>query len=443
MMGEMNQARRDGLWLLLLGSIVFVLLGVALEHASREPMVDFRVVYYPARCLVQHCDPYDHAQVLRLYRAEGGDNPADSEKVRQIVTRYFYLPTAFCFTLPFALLPWGPAHVLWLLLTIAGLLFASFLVWDLAANSSPIAAGALIGLFLVNSELLIISTNAAGIVVSLCVVAVWCFLRERLALAGVLCLAVALAVKPQDSGLVWLCFLLAGGVYRKRALQTLLATAILSLPGFLWVLHASPHWYAEWQSNVAALAVHGGINDPGPASIGAHGLAMVISLQSVFSFYSDDPRVYNWVSYLVFAPLLLVLAFITLRSRATQSRAWLALAAIAALTMLPVYHRQYDAKLLLLTIPACATLWVEGGAIGRLALFVNVAGLVFTCDLTWAILLGLINHLHLSATGFSGWILMAIQVFPAPAILLVMAVFYLWVYARRSPRIAAETEVGN
>jgi hypothetical protein len=189
--------------------------------------------------------------------------------------------------------------------------------------------------------------------------------------------------------------------------------------------------------------VHGGIIDPGPASIGAHGLAMVISLQSVFSFYSDDPRVYNWVSYLVFAPLLLVLAFITLRSRATQSRAWLALAAIAALTMLPVYHRQYDAKLLLLTIPACATLWVEGGAIGRLALFVNVAGLVFTCDLTWAILLGLINHLHLSATGFSGWILMAIQVFPAPAILLVMAVFYLWVYARRSPRIAAETEVGN
>jgi hypothetical protein len=329
------------------------------------------------------------------------------------------------------------------LLTIAGLLFASFLVWELAANSSPIAAGALIGLFLVNSELLIISTNAAGIVVSLCAVAVWCFLRERLALAGVLCLAVALAVKPQDSSLVWLYLLLAGGVYRKRALQTLLATAILSLPGFLWVLQASPHWYAEWQSNVAALAVHGGINDPGPASIGAHGLAMVISLQSVFSVFSDDPRFYNWASYLVFAPLLLGLAFITLRSRATHTRAWLALAVIAPLTLLPVYHRQYDAKLLLLTIPTCVMLWAEGGAIGRLALAVNAAGLVFTGDLTWAIFLGLMNHLHLSATGFSRWVLMAMQVFPAPTILLVMAVFYLWVYARKSPRIAAETEVGS
>jgi hypothetical protein len=430
-----NGARRDGLVLLILGSLIFVFLGLALEHASREPMVDFRVVYYPARCLVQHCDPYDESQVLRLYRAEGGDNPADSEKVRQIVTRYFYLPTAFCFTLPFALLPWGPAHILWLMLTIAGLLFASFLVWSLAANSSPIAAGALISLFLVNSELLIISTNAAGIVVSLCAVAVWCFLRERLALAGILCLAVALAVKPQDSGLVWLYFLLAGGVYRKRALQTLLAMAVLSLPGFLWVLHTSPHWFTGWQSNVAALAVHGGINDPGPASIGAHGLAMVISLQSIVSVFSDDPRVYNWVSYLVSAPLLLASAFITLRSRATQNRAWLALAVIAPLTMLPVYHRQYDAKLLLLTIPACVMLWAEGGGIGRLAMFVNVAGLVFTGDLTWAILLGIINHLHLAATGFSGSVPMALEVFPAPCILLVMAVFYLWVYARKSPAV--------
>jgi hypothetical protein len=438
-----NGARRDGLVLLILGSLIFVFLGLALEHASREPMVDFRVVYYPARCLVQHCDPYDEAQLLRLYRAEGGDNPSDSEKVRQIVTRYIYLPTAFCFTLPFALLPSGPAHILWLTLTIAGLLFASFLIWDLAANSSPIAAGALISFFLVNSELLIISTNSAGIVVSLCTVALWCFLRERFALAGVLCLAFALAVKPQDSGLVWLYLLLAGGVFRKRALQTLLATAILSLPGFLWVLQASPHWFAKWQSNMAAFAVHGGINDPGPASIGAHGLAMVISLQSIVSVFTDDPRVYNWVSYLVCAPLFAALALIALRTRTTQTRAWLALAAIAALTMLPVYHRQYDAKLLLLTIPACVLLWAEGGAIGRLALMVNVAGLVFTGDLTWAIFLGLINHLQRASAGFSGWILMAMQVFPAPMILLVMAVFYLWVYARKSPRRSDEFKVGS
>lgn len=435
--------RRDGLVLLLLGSIIFVFLGLALEHSSREPMVDFRVVYYPARVLIQHSDPYDQAKVLSLYRVEGGDNPADSEKVRQIVTRYIYLPSAFCFTVPFALLPWGPAHILWLWLTITGLLFASVLMWSLTANWSPIVAGALIASFLVNGELLIISTNAAGIVISLCAIAVWCFLRERFVYPGIFCLAIALAVKPQDSALVWLYFLLAGSVYRKRALQTLLATVAISLPGTLWVWHLSPHWMQEWHSHLAAFTVHGGINDPGPASMGGHGLAMVISLQSVISVFWDDPRIYNPASYLACAPLLLVWAFVTLRTRATTARAWLALAAIAALTMLPVYHRQYDAKLLLLTVPACLMLWAEGGLIGWLALLVNAAGFVLTGDLTWAILLGLINHLHLSTTGLSGEILTAVQVFPAPLIVLVMGVFYLWVYARKSPRSDAETEVRN
>ena len=165
---------------------------------------------------------------------------------------------------------------------------------------------------------------------------------------------------------------------------------------------------------------------------GAHGLNMLVSLQAVISVFRDDPRIYNPVSYLVFAPLLLVWAFITLRSRPAPRRTWLALAAIAALTMLPVYHRQTDTRLLLLTIPACAMLWAEGGLIGWLAILINSAGFVLNGDLSWAIFFGLISHLRLPATPLSGQILVAVQAFPAPLILLVMGIFYLWVYARRS-----------
>src|ERR1035437_3508105 len=266
----MTNARRDGLYLLLLGSLTFILLGTAFENAASASLVDFRGLYYPARCLLQHCDPYLQSEVLSIYRAEGGDNPSDTANERQIATRYVYQPTAFFFTVPFAMLPWGPAHILWMTFTIGSLIFASFLMWNLGANYAPIISGGLIGLLLANSEVLIITGNAACVAISLCAVAVWCFVRERFVLLGILCFAISLAVKPHDTGLVWLYFFLAGGVYRKRAWQTLLATVALSLPVVLWVWHVAPHWMQELQSNILANAARGAINDPGFASSGGH-----------------------------------------------------------------------------------------------------------------------------------------------------------------------------
>ena len=427
---SMTRARFDGLYLLVLGGLALILLGVALEAGARAPMLDFRAVYYPARCLIQHCDPYNESEVLRVYQAEGAYRLLDTAKERLMATRYGYLPTSFSFTVPFAMLPWGPAHILWMTLTAGSLILASFLIWSIGANSAPLISGCLIGFFLANSEVLVIQGMCAGIVVSLSVVAVWCFIRERFVLAGIVCLAVSLAIKPQDSGLIWLYFLLAGGAYRKRALQTMAVMIAISLPAILWVGQVSPHWIQELHSNILAFSAHGGINDPGPASLGAHGLAMVVNLQAVMSVFRDDPRFYNPASYLVCAPLLFLWAFVTLLTCPAPRRAWLGLAAIAALSMLPVYHRQYDAKLLLLTVPACAILWAEGGRIGRLALAVTAAGFVLTGDIPWAIFFSVISKLHLPATALMGNILVAAQVIPVPLILLVTGVFYLWVYAR-------------
>ncbi|HMD78283.1 MAG TPA: glycosyltransferase family 87 protein [Terracidiphilus sp.] len=429
----MTRARLDGLCLLLLGSTVLLLLSIALHNAVPAGTTDFKPSYFSARCLIQHGDPYSESEVLRIYRAEGGAplNTATARQI-QIATRYVYPPTAFSLTVPFAMLPWGPANMLWIALTAGSLIFASFLAWDLGANYSPILSGALIGFLLANSQVLMILGNPSGIAISLCVAAVWCFLRERFVPAGILCLALSLAVKPQDAGLVWLYFLLAGGVYRKRALQTLLATVAISLPCVLWVWRVAPHWIQELHSNVSAFAVHGGLNDPGFAATGGRSLDMLISLQTAVSFFRDDPRIYNPVSYLICGSLLLLWAFVILRSRSSPRRAWLAIAVIAPLSVLPVHHHLYDAKLLLLTIPACAMLWAEGGLIGRLALLVNSAGLVLTGDLSWAIYFGLTNNLYLSRAGMSGQILTAVQVFTVPLILLVMGVFYLWVYLRRT-----------
>jgi len=429
----MARARLNGLYFLLFGSIVFIFLGVALESTSEYTMEDFGVTYYPAKCLIQHCDPYMETEVWRVIRADDNYRPPDPANILRFAAPYVYPPTAFSFMVPFAMLPWGPAHVLWLTLTMGGLIIASFLIWNLAEYSDPIVSGALIGFFLAGSEVIIILCNPAGIAISLCVVAVWCFVRERFIPVGILCLAVSLALKPQDSGLVWLYFLLAGGVYRKRALQTLIVAVVLSLPTVLWVSHVAPHWMLEWQSNVLTYSAPGGVNDPSLAASRVQGRRGVISLQAVFSVFSDNPYIYNLARYLVCATLLLAWAVRTLRSRISQLGTWLALASIAALSMLLAGHHLYDTKLLLLTVPACAMLWTEGGLIGWLALLLNTAGFMLTGDLLWAIVISFISSPHLSTTTWSGKILMDVQVFSTPLILLAMGLFYLWIYVLRDP----------
>ena len=424
----MTRARFDGILLLLIGTTFFLLVGFATEFGSPHSMMDFKVVYFPTRCLIEHCDPYKAEDVLHLYQTEAINSQGDSAKTRQILTRFIYLPSAFSFTVPFAMLPWKQAHLIWSLITISTFVTASLLIWNSSANYASLVSGGLIGFFLANSVTVILLGNAAGIAVGFCVIAAWCFLQQRFIPIGVLCLAISLALKPQDSGLVWLFFLLAGGVYRRRALQTLFGTIALSIPAVLWVWHLSPHWLQEWQSNILALAAHGGPNDPSPASSGAFGLDMLVSLQGVISVFWNDPQIYNSLSYMLSAPLLIVWSAITLRRFPTPEKAWLALAAIACLSMLPVYHRQVDTKLLLLTIPACAMLWAKRDRVGRLALLITCAALIVVGDLPWVVLLALLNNFQFPANLLVGRSLMAIQIFPVPLILLATCMFYLWAY---------------
>jgi hypothetical protein len=429
----MTGARLGGLLWFLLGSAIFVLLGVAWERHSALSMVDFKSVYYGARCLLEGSDPYQEGELLRVYQAEGGDRPTDPAVHRLVVTLYVNLPTGFLLIAPFAALPWGPAHVLWMFVTAASFLLAAYLMWNLAARDAPVISGALICLFLFGSELLLEVGNTAGIAVSLCVIAVWCFVKERFVPAGVLCFALSLAVKPHDAGLVWLYFLLAGGFYRKRALQTLALTAVLCLLAILWVSHVAPHWPAELQTNLQAISAHGGLNDPGPDTIvpRSHG-SSVVSMQTVFSVFWDEPHFYNIAAYLLCGPFLLIWALSTFRNRFSQERAWLALASIAALSMLPIYHRQHDTRLLLLTFPAFAMLWAKGGASKWMALLFTGLGVLLTGDTPLQLLAILANHIGASTESFSGKVLTIVLGRPAPLIMLVMGIFYLWAYLRRT-----------
>jgi Glycosyltransferase family 87 len=423
----MTKARIDGLCLLFLGaSVVLLLTGWLLKAGSTSSFQDFRSDYYSSQCLIQHCDPYKEGDVLRLLQREGGSNPSETELDRQIATRYVYPPTAFALMFPFSLAPWGIAHLFWMVVSNLCFLVAALLAWDLAADFAPVVSGVLIGFLLANSEVIVVLSNPSGIVIGLCVIAVWCFLRNRFVPIGVLCFAVSLVVKPQDPGLIWLYFLLAGGVLRKRALQTLLVAILISLPFVLWVWHVSPNWIEELRSNLLAFSVHGGLNDPGPASQSAHQL---VDLPVVLSLIRDNPNFYNPISYLIVAPFLLIWALIAVRTSHSRRNVWLALATVVPLLLLPVHHHLYDVKLLMLTVPAVAMLWAEGKLIGRFALLGTSAVLVLTGDVSNAVLRGIAHGLHATDQ-----LARAISVYSIPPVLLLLGAFYLWIYARYSFR---------
>jgi hypothetical protein len=426
-------ARRDGALILLLGCAVIVLLGPLLESASPWAMIDFKLPYYSTRCLLKGCNPYNGADVLRVYHMEGENQLLEKVHGSPDATRLVYLPTIFVLTSPLALLTFGPAHLVWMVLEVSGLIMGSFLMWDLGVEYAPILSGCLTGFMLANCELLTIVGNPAGIAISSCVAGVWFLVKRKHEWAGVFCLTAGLMVKPHDVGFVWLYFLLAGKAYRKRALQALFMTLGLSAAMVLWVSHVGPSWVSDLRSTLRSISALGAMNDPGPASSGAHGLGMMVNLQTVISYVRDDPRFYNFITYTICGILLLVWMRVTLRSHPSPARTWLALASISAFTMLPVYHRQVDTKLLLLTVPACALLCAEGGRTGRFAALFTCAAFVLTGDIPWAIALRIIHYIHLPATPYLGKILVAVQILPIPLILLAVCLFYLWVYAHRAP----------
>jgi hypothetical protein len=431
----MTKSRWIGLLWLFLSSWIFIQWGSMIERTAPGGMADFKAVYYGARCLLQHTDPYNQNEFLRVYQTEDGKFPSDpviNRLFRRAIFECINLPTSLFLIAPFAMLAWGPAHILWMILVAGGLILASFLMWRLAEDYSPGIALFLICIVLANSEILFSCGNTAGIAVSFCLIAVWCFIKERFIPIGILCMAISLAIKPHDAGLIWLFFLLAGGLYRKRALQTLGVTAVLCLPALLWVSHVAPHWMMELHSNLQTASSHGSLNDPGPASIAFRNPNMIINLQSVLSVFRDDPRFYNAASYLICGALLLVWSVRTLRSRFSIGRDWFALASIATLSLLPVYHRGYDAKLLLLTVPACALLWAQGGTMRWIALLLNTAGVVLSGDIPSAILIIFANYLKVDATGILGRILTVVLMRPVPLVLLAMGFFYLWIYLREN-----------
>ena len=430
----MKKARRIGLMMLLLSSGFSAFFAIILQRMPHGGIVDFQIVYLASRCLVEHRDPYSETEFLHVFQEERGTVPSDPlkrHKFQDAAMAVVYLPTALMLLAPFATFGWGTAQVLWTMLTIGIFTLACCLIWIIASDSSPPVATCLIVFILANSEVVFAFGNAAGVAVSLCAIAVWCFFTGRFEYAGVVCLAASLAIKPHDSAAVWLYLFIVGGQLRKRAVQALIVVCALGALAVVWIYTVSPHWIQEIRSNLEIVSARGGIADPGPAGSSNSTGGMIISLQSVASVFHDDPTFYNSAAWLICAPIFIAWLMRTLRAGTSHVEIWLAFAVLVPLSMLPVYHRPYDAKLLILAVPACAAMWAQGGARRWGGLITTSAAILVTSDLPSALLAVLRTKLPAYPVGLSNQILTVMLARPAPLFLLSMSIFYVWVYVRQ------------
>ncbi|UWZ83084.1 glycosyltransferase family 87 protein [Occallatibacter riparius] len=443
-------SRRNALICLILSASLSIAWALAIDTSRHGGALgDFRAIYYGARTAINHHDPYKPDQFLQVYRQEGGNFPTEPDRLRSFsraVPVCVNLPTTLLVVLPLALLSWVPAHFIWMALLPASLIIAAWLMWDLAETRAPGFILFLSCLLLANCENLLLLGNGSGMAMSLGAIAVWCFLKQRHEILGIVCFTLGLALKPQEIGLIWLFFLLAGGTYRKRAWQVAGAATVVATLSLLWVSQASPHWIEEWRANIAATSMRGDLNDPGPTSIGNQAVGMIVSLQSVISYFWDDPHIYNPVALLIGGALILIWCIVTVRSRPSREGALLAIASMAALSLLPIYHRQYDTKILLLTLPACALLWAQKSPLRKLATAITTVGIIFVSDIPVASMVMLRKSLNLPLDQFHGQLFSVLLGRTPTLALLLVGSFYLWAYAkyevmdRAKASASAETE---
>ncbi|MGF7183663.1 glycosyltransferase family 87 protein [Tunturiibacter psychrotolerans] len=383
---------------------------------------DFTPLYSGARCLLKHCDAYNSDQIRKTYVESGGD-ASNIKPFRPFNANY--PPSALFLILPLATMPWGFALIIWLCVSAALFVVATLLVVDLCNVDTTGIAVFLLGLFVASSTILMMLAQPAGPAIGFCVIAVWCLIKKKFPVIYVVCFALSLTLKPHLGGLIWLYFFLNGGMARRRMAQVLIVTLIMCSAGmtWAWLTPQMTNWPKELRENLIGIAAHGNASDPGPANDEA---SAITDLQAAISVIRDNRALYNPVSFVVTGGLILIWCFVSLWAPSSIKKDLFGIAAGVYLGFLPIYHRQYDTRLLLLAFPATALLLSEGGIGGVLAFLLSVATIIGTSH-TYS---HMVNTYAASRVAPMGRLETILLLRPLPVMLLLGGIFYLVCYTR-------------
>ena len=365
---------------LCIASLIFLTLGGRkVLHDSR----DFIPVYTGARCLLHGCNPYVPSQLEQQFLQAGGrTNEVPDWKACVPV----YPPSAFLVLSPLALLPYPLVCPLWFLLNGCLFIASAGLVLFMSPRSHRWLATILVSLIVVKSGEMLQIGQPTVFATSLLVMGCYCFLRQRCLSLGVVLLMLSLAVKPQMGGLIVLYLVVRRIHWRYAVLAMAGACALLLAGGLILTMRpSSADWTSVLHANLSATEEPGGVNDPRPNHKPSLDLA---NLQVVTSAFSTNAREFNAGAYAVCLVFLAALVTAVLRTKTSPDVHLLSIGALAVLTLMPVYHRFYDARILLITVPAVVIVYRQRRLLGALmgALTVLIVNFLSVQSRTYAFL---------------------------------------------------------
>ncbi len=338
---------------------VFTLRG-PFRALSNNGLNDLISPYVQSTAWVHGADPYS-PQSLMTFWPKGVARPAAEEFQDGSILIKHGIPTAYpmtCFALlaPFTVVPWPVLKLLSVAVT-TGLFCGA--VWSLVALAGLdgwhkvvfVSAATLFAPFHTGNA----TCNPAIAAAELGLIAVWaCEVNRKIASA--LLMSLSSGLKPQI-GLFFLFYHIVRHYTARRdevgrdwrvwgiALGTIVATAAIAV---IRLSFAHVQWIPNYELDTHALlnsGILGDFTEHNPTRFG------LINLQVALYPLLHDRQAANIVAYLLGASLLLAWVVLMYRIKARDSL--LCLSTLSVISLLPVYHRFYDAAVLIM--PLC---WV-------------------------------------------------------------------------------------
>lgn len=336
--------------------LLLLLAGAVTEFLIRGPLRlwhgtewnDFLSPYIQSRLWIQGADPYAAENFVRLWPAGKPmftfvmRDAADGKLVAKRGVPSPYPITSFVVLSVLALGSWDVAEFLWIVLSLGavGILICGIVAINGVGWRDPKAwmfATYTFALAPIHTGLA--TQNPAMVVVALCVATVWAERRARENLAALL-LALAICVKPQ-LGLCVLLFYFVRRQWRMVWVTSGLSGCIsLIAIGRMWV--AGTAWLFPYIDNSRRVFASGAINDfSGANPVWFH----MLNLQVALSPLGGMVRWTNFLAVGIGVALAGTWLWLTSKSVRTTSPL-LSLSTLAVISLLPIYHRSYDAALL-------------------------------------------------------------------------------------------------